>query len=299
MNESGKTMTQAVSPFVHAGAQVADDCYLGDFVVLYPGAILGDACRVEGFTQVWPGVRLERGARLGPGVTLERGIDGAPSEILVGAGAHVGAGATVRWGVTIGAGAVVEAGTLVAQAVPPYAIVSGVPARITGYVEKSLGAGGRLWHKQAEFPNSQAVVRLGVGDVTLHRTKMVRDPRGDLSVGEFPRDIPFDAKRYFLVFNVPSEKTRGEHAHHKCHQFLLCVKGSCAVVVDDGHDRCEVLLESPDMGIHLPPLTWGIQYKYSSDAVLLVFTSDYYEADDYIRDYTEFVETVRRKEEQQ
>jgi acetyltransferase-like isoleucine patch superfamily enzyme/dTDP-4-dehydrorhamnose 3,5-epimerase-like enzyme len=299
MNESGNDMTQAVSPFVHEGAQVADDCCLGDFVVVYPGASLAEGSRVEGFTQVWPGVRLERGACLGPGVTFERGNDGACADIVVGVGAHVGAGVTVRRGVTIGPGAIVEAGTLVARAVPPHAIVSGVPARITGYVENSLGAGTRLWHNQAEFPERQAVVRLGVGEVTLHRTKMVRDPRGDLSVGEFPRDIPFEAKRYFLVFNVPSEKTRGEHAHHKCHQFLLCVKGSCAVVVDDGHNRCEVMLESPDMGIYLPPLTWGIQYKYSNDAVLLVFTSDYYEAADYIRDYAEFVDIVRRKEARQ
>lgn len=291
-------MSQANSAVVHPGAEVDGSCHLGDYVVVYSGATLAPGSRVEGFTQVWPGVRLEDEAHIGPGVTLERAANGNASDIVFGAACRVGAGATIRSGVRIGAGAVVEAGTLVAQSVPPYAIVSGVPARITGYVEKSPGAGNRLWHKQAEFPERQAVVRLGVGDVTLHRTKMVRDPRGDLSVGEFPRDIPFDAKRYFLVFNVPSEKTRGEHAHHKCHQFLLCVKGSCAVVVDDGHERCEVLLESPDMGIYLPPLTWGIQYKYSNDAVLLVFTSDYYEADDYIRDYAEFVDIVRRKEQQ-
>jgi len=288
-------MSEAISPVVHPGAQVADNCRLGDFVVVYPGASLAADSAVEGFTQVWPGVHVEQGVHIGPGVTLERGTDGAPSDIRFGAGSRVGAGATILRGVKVGAGAIVEAGTLVSQAVPPFAIVSGVPARITGYVEKSAGA-GRVWHKQAEFPEREAVVRLGVGDVTLHRTKMVRDPRGDLSVGEFPRDIPFEAKRYFLVFNVPSEKTRGEHAHHKCHQFLLCVKGSCAVVVDDGRDRCEVLLESPDMGIYLPPLTWGIQYKYSSDAVLLVFTSDYYEADDYIRDYAEFVDIVRARD---
>jgi len=295
MNESADVMSQTISAVVHPGADIAANCQLGDYVVVYPGARLAPESRVDGFTQVWPGVHLEQGAQVGPGVTLERGADGASSNIVLGAACRVGAGATICAGVRIGAGAIVEPGTLVAQAVPPFAIVSGVPARITGYVENMASGGNRHWHKQAEFPQQQAVVRLGIGDVTLHRTKMVRDPRGDLSVGEFPKDIPFDAKRYFLVFNVPSEKTRGEHAHHKCHQFLLCVKGSCAVVVDDGRDRCEVLLESPDMGIHLPPLTWGIQYKYSSDAVLLVFTSDYYEADDYIRDYTEFVDIVQRK----
>lgn len=288
-------MPQAVSTQVHSGAQVAGNSQLGDFVVVYPGAIIGENSVVEGFTQVWSGVQLDAGAHLSSGVTLERGLDNAPADIVFGSACQIGAGATVRRGVKIGAGAVVEAGALVAQSVPPHAIVAGVPARIIGYVEKTQGAGARPWHKQAQFPETQSVVQLGVGNVSLHRAKMVRDPRGDLSVGEFAKDIPFEAKRYFLVFNVPSEKTRGEHAHHRCHQFLICVKGSCAVVVDDGYDRCEVLLESPDMGIYLPPLTWGIQYKYSSDAVLLVFTSHYYEADDYIRDYTEFVEIVQQK----
>ena len=128
--------------------------------------------------------------------------------------------------------------------------------------------------------------------MTLHRLKLVRDPRGDLSVGEFAREIPFEPMRYFLVFNVPSEHTRGEHAHYKCHQFLICVKGTCTVRVDDGQSRCEVQLNSPDLGIYIPPLTWGVQYKYSSDAVLLVFASDNYDANDYIRDYSEYKKYV-------
>ena len=137
---------------------------------------------------------------------------------------------------------------------------------------------------------------MGVGDVTLHRLKLVKDMRGDLSVGEFTRDIPFKPKRYFLVFNVPSEKMHGEHAHRQCHEFLLCVKGSCSMVVDDGTSRREVKLDSPELGIYLPPMVWGIQYKYSSDAVLLVFASDFYDASDYIRDYQEFLSLVQRRD---
>jgi serine acetyltransferase/dTDP-4-dehydrorhamnose 3,5-epimerase-like enzyme len=281
---------RTVSTLVHDGADVAENSQLGDFVVVYPGAIVGEGSVVEGFTQIWPGVQLDRNVHLSANVTLERGADGAASDIVLGAGCQVGIGAIIQRGVKIGVGAVVS------QAVPPYAIVSGVPARITGYVERKPASGQPAWHKQVQFPEAQQVVRVGVGGVTLHRTKLVRDPRGDLAVGEFPKDIPFDVKRYFIVFNVASGKTRGEHAHHRCHQYLLCVKGSCAVVVDDGHDRVEVLLESPDMGVYLPPLTWGIQYKYSPDAVLLVFASHYYEADDYIRDYDEFIEAVRRNE---
>lgn len=147
---------------------------------------------------------------------------------------------------------------------------------------------GRPSDSEANFPDTQAAIRLGVGDVSLHRFKLVRDPRGDLSVGEFVNEIPFEPKRYFLVFNVPNEHTRGEHAHHECHQFLICVNGTCAVIVDDGQSRCEVQLRSPDLGIYIPPLTWGIQCKFSSDAILLVFASDTYDASDYIRDYSEY-----------
>lgn len=251
---------------------------------------------MSGFTQIWPCVRVERGASLGPGVTLERpGNDGA-SRISFGVLCKVGAGATIHEGVRIGESAVVEPGSVVTQNVPPYAIVSGAPARIIGYVENlTAPRSNEPWHRQADFPDNPAMVRLGVGDVTLHRFRLVRDPRGDLSVGEFLKDIPFQPKRYFLVFNVPNENTRGAHAHRKCHQFLICVRGRCAVVADDGQSRCEVLLSSPDSGIYLPPLTWGIQYKYSDDAVLLVFTSDYYEAGDYIRDYSEFITIAQGK----
>ena len=123
----------------------------------------------------------------------------------------------------------------------------------------------------------------------MHHLRLVKDMRGDLSVGDFESQIPFAPKRYFLVFNVPSEKTRGEHAHRECHQFLICVKGRCSVMVDDGQQRMEVLLDNPAAGLYLPPMVWGTQYKYSQDAILLVFASHSYDPADYVRDYTEFM----------
>ena len=286
-------MSHSATAHVHDGAAVADSARLGDFVVVYAGAEVGEHCRVRGYTQLWPGVRLEAGAELGPGVTLEAPEDGGRDGIVIGPDVRVGAGALICRGVRLGQGAVVAAGAVVAQNVPPHAIVSGSPARITDYVQNASGAPAMDWHQRASFPDQPSVVPLGVGGVTLHRFKFLQDPRGDLSVGEFEKEIPFLPKRYFLVLNVPSDKTRGEHAHRECHQFLICVKGSCAVVVDDLEQRCEVQLDSPDVGVYLPPMTWGIQYKYSSDAVLLVFASHYYAADDYIRDYDEFVAEKR------
>ena len=134
-----------------------------------------------------------------------------------------------------------------------------------------------------------------VADVTLHRFPVISDLRGGLTFGEFERDIPFTPLRYFMVTDVPNREIRGEHAHRVCHQFLICVRGSCAVVADDGQRRVEVMLDAPSRGLYLPPMTWGVQYKYSADAVLLVFASHHYEAADYIRDYDEFLVAVRGK----
>ena len=81
---------------------------------------------------------------------------------------------------------------------------------------------------------------------------------------------------------------RGEHAHRKLHQFLICVHGRCCVVADDGVQAQEFVLDAPNLGLYIPPMTWAVQYKYSRDGVLLAFTSDLYDPADYIRDYAEF-----------
>ena len=129
-----------------------------------------------------------------------------------------------------------------------------------------------------------------VGQSSFHRLKNVTDTaRGNLSVGNFISDIPFNPKRYFLVFDVPSLEVRGQHAHHACHQFLICVRGSMTVDIDDGKKKCQITLDSPELGIYLPPLTWATQHHYSSDSVLLVFASELYDDQDYIRDYEKFL----------
>lgn len=115
------------------------------------------------------------------------------------------------------------------------------------------------------------------------------DARGNLTVGEFERHIPFVPRRYFMVYQVPLVESRGEHAHRECHQFLICARGRMTVIGDDGARREEFVLDRPDVGFYMPPMTWGAQYNYSPDAVLLVFASHYYSATDYIRDYSEFV----------
>jgi UDP-2-acetamido-3-amino-2,3-dideoxy-glucuronate N-acetyltransferase len=158
---------------------------------------------------------------------------------------------------------------------------------VPGPRTKGDSAGGR----SAE----PAATDLGVGGASLHQLRYVEDRRGDLSAGEFARDIPFIPKRYFFILDVPEPEVRGEHAHKLCHQFLLCIRGSCRLLLDDGEHRSEVTLDRPDVGVYVPPMVWGTQHSYSSDAVLLVFASDYYDPDDYIRSYDEFCAAAARK----
>ena len=133
----------------------------------------------------------------------------------------------------------------------------------------------------------------GVRGVDLYHFPWVQDPRGDLTVGEFGRGFPFQPKRYFIVFGVSPGTLRGEHAHKHCHQFLVCAQGSCNALVDDGTTRREIILDSPSFGIHVPPMIWGTQHSYSTDGALLVFASEYYDPNDYIREYGAFQNALR------
>lgn len=121
----------------------------------------------------------------------------------------------------------------------------------------------------------------------------VVDSRGSLVVGEMPKSLPFEVRRFFYVFNVPQGEPRGIHAHKQCHQFLVCVAGSVKSMVDDGKNRVVYTLKAGGPGLYMPPLTWGCQYDYSADAVLLVLASHVYEVADYIHDYGEFRSILR------
>lgn len=144
-------------------------------------------------------------------------------------------------------------------------------------------------------PDCMQPQSIGVGGVTVHQFNVFHDPRGDLCVGTFVKDIPFVPKRYFLVYSVPEKKVRGEHAHYDCHQFLICVKGQCSLVLDDGTEKAQLCLDKASLGVYVPPYIWGTTLDYSEDAVLLVFCSDEYSEADYIRDYAQFCALVKNR----
>jgi acetyltransferase-like isoleucine patch superfamily enzyme/dTDP-4-dehydrorhamnose 3,5-epimerase-like enzyme len=280
--------------FAHVlpGARIGADCNICDGVFVENDVVVGDRVTVKCGVQLWDGVALEDDVFVGPNATFtndprprSKHRPDAFARTVVRRGASIGANATILPGLEIGEQAMVGAGAVVTRSVPPFAIAVGNPARIVGYVGTD-GPGALGGPAAPEMAPSCGPV--GVGEATLFDLPLIKDLRGNLSVGEFERSVPFRPKRYFLVFDVPSKEVRGEHAHKRCDQFLICVRGSCAVVVDDGKHRRQLTLDRPNLGLHIPAGLWGVQYKYSADAVLLVFASDYYDASDYIRSYPEF-----------
>lgn len=234
-------------------------------------------------------VNVAPGCSIGPNAVLLDASPEAPTDIK--SGVSIGAAAVIHPGITLAQRCHVRPGAVVGRTVPPGAIVEGNPSAIIGYADTRSADGPAVVRSTGSVKPGSEVT--GVRGVTFHRFPVIPDLRGSLTVGEFEKQIPFVPLRYFMVFGVPNREIRGEHAHHACHQFLVCPRGSCAVVADDGEHRTEVLLDAPHLGIHLPPMTWGVQYKYSEDAVLLVFASHHYDADDYIRDYDEFLALAR------
>lgn len=222
-----------------------------------------------------------------------------PRVVLAGDGvvlrdnARLDAACVIGEGVSVGQGAWVRAGAVVLRSVPPNAIVEGNPARVVGYLN-GTHSDRRPDPRHIDIHALGNIARpaqvdLGVSESALYLMRRITDTRGALTVGEVPTEVPFAPARYFVVFDVPSMELRGEHAHKECQQFLICLHGSCRVLLDDGVQRCEVTLDRPDMGVFMPAMIWGTQYRYSPDAVLLAFASRPYEADDYLRTYDEFL----------
>lgn len=233
------------------------------------------------------GVQIGQGVTIGPMAAVLADACGTGSPAILADGVWVGANATILPGCTIGARARIMPGAVVTRDVPDLAIVAGNPARITGYVSTERHD-AQVSVQRVPRGKRGTVTATSVRGVTLHELSVVEDLRGSLSPGEFERDIPFAAKRYFLVYDVPTSETRGEHAHIACKQFLVAVRGSVHVVADDGVHREEFVLDRPGLGLYLPPMTWGVQYRYQPETMLMVFASHYYCADDYIRNYQDF-----------
>jgi acetyltransferase-like isoleucine patch superfamily enzyme len=285
---------------VMQGAVVGDQSIIGDHVVVEPDVIIGRHVHVGQGVRLCRGLRVEDDVCIGPNVAFAGDASAGqlmqanlPVATLLKRGAVIGPNVTIHQGVTVGARAQVAAGAVVSRDVPSNAIVAGNPARITGYVD-TVNAKIETRERVDPVDTDKPLPGLRTSRSRLVRLPRIVDLRGTLSFGEIGAHLPFQPKRFFAIYDVAAREVRGEHAHRELEQFLVCLKGSCVVVLDDGRERDEVALDTPQVGLYIPPMVWGIQYLYSSDAVMLALASDVYSASDYIRNYDEFLALARR-----
>lgn len=123
----------------------------------------------------------------------------------------------------------------------------------------------------------------------------VGERKGNLTMVYNNVNIPFDVKRVFYSYDIPGGEARGAHAHKECHQFLIAASGSYEVVLDDGTNKRTVMLNRPFYGLHIPPGIWAAEQNFSSGSICLVLASQSYTADDYIRDYNDYIDFINRK----
>lgn len=137
------------------------------------------------------------------------------------------------------------------------------------------------------------MISMSILDCQLIELPKITDPRGNLTYIEEFRTVPFEIKRVFYLYDVPTGLSRGAHAHKTLHQFLICLSGSFDVSIDDGNQKSRIHLNRPWIGLHIPPMIWAAEQNFDSGSICLVLASDFYKEEDYYRDYQKFLLDVR------
>jgi hypothetical protein len=132
-------------------------------------------------------------------------------------------------------------------------------------------------------------------DITVYECSLIHLPKiynraGSITPIHCNKEIPFDIKRVFYLYDIPGGESRGAHAHKKCHQFLVAAGGAFEILLDDGRTKRQVQLNRPYLGLHIPPGVWASEINFSSGSICLVLASHKYDETDYIRNYQEFLE---------
>jgi len=275
-----------IGSILRDGVRVGENCRIGDYVLVEGEVSISDGVEIESFSHIRGPVTMGMHVRVGSHSCI-----GGPHEgvIEIQTSVTIGAHATIMSPSRIGEFAIIEAGAVVMKNVPSNAVVAGNPAKIVRYQHAASCPTLPAYPQEVE-----GVTHTSIPGVNIFHMPVFEDLRGNLSVGEIGKHIPFEVKRYFLTFEVESEEARGEHAHRTLHQLLLCVHGRVHILADNGRVREEFILDRPNVGLHLPPMIWGVQYRFSPGAVLLVLCSDLYDPGDYIRDYSMFVAETRQ-----
>lgn len=131
-------------------------------------------------------------------------------------------------------------------------------------------------------------------DYEIIELPKITDPRGNLTVAEQQKNIPFDIKRVYWTYDVPSGESRGGHAHKALYQLVVATSGSFTVTLDDGTNRETIMLKYPWQGLLIKPGMWRTLDEFSSGAVCMVLASELFDLDDYIYDYEEFLQYKKK-----
>ncbi len=128
-----------------------------------------------------------------------------------------------------------------------------------------------------------------VDNCSIIELNKINSFNGSLCILNNNFEIPFEIKRIFYIYDIPSGESRGAHAHKLCHQLLVAATGSFDVLLDDGKVQKTINLNRPNFGLYIPPGIWASELNFSGGSVCLVITSQLFLESDYIRDYDEFL----------
>lgn len=118
------------------------------------------------------------------------------------------------------------------------------------------------------------------------------DDRGSLIVANINKDVPFNVKRLYYIFDAKPDVPRGFHAHKELIQLAFCIKGSCSMIMDNGIEKQKVRIDESNKGLIIPPMVWHEMHDFSEDCVMLVLASAQYDESDYIRSYDDFIKAI-------
>jgi dTDP-4-dehydrorhamnose 3,5-epimerase-like enzyme len=134
---------------------------------------------------------------------------------------------------------------------------------------------------------------MSLSDCKIIQLPKIQDQRGNLTFIESDRHIPFDIKRVYYLYDVPGGSSRAAHGHKKLHQLMIAMSGSFDVTLDDGSEKKTFHLNRSYSGLYIPPMMWRDLDNFSSGAVCMVLASEYYDEQDYFREYSDFIRTVK------
>ncbi|WP_347888810.1 FdtA/QdtA family cupin domain-containing protein [Nitrosomonas europaea] len=134
---------------------------------------------------------------------------------------------------------------------------------------------------------------MSISDLKIIQLPRITDHRGNLTFIESGRHIPFEIKRTYYLYDVPGGATRAGHGHKTLHQLMIAMSGSFDITLDDGLDKKVIHLNRSYNGLYIPPMMWRDLDNFSSGAVCMVLASEFYNEEDYFRNYDDFLSAAR------